>query len=445
MRIFLLFILTFTLSQTLKAQLKTDHFPHESDLVRKITGNSVKISNITYTGAFEARGLFESKGTPLPFSSGIILSTGDIKMAKGPNLIEARTGINRTKGDNDLFKYARTRTFDAAVLEFDFVPDNSVLQFNFVFGSEEYLEYVNSGYNDIFAFFVTDLTTKKVRNIGVIPGTNTPITINNVNTDRNSKYFVNNSVKFQRSAPDSLTLEFDGFTKKLIAYQQVIPGRKYHIKISISDVGDSRFDSAVFIEGGSFKSTSSEDFVSENTDFLKDFKVNTTTFVPEETVANEKVEPTVENEQEEATTEKEKVVPDEQPTVTTQPVEKVKEKPETNESFPPLVLHFAHDIHQLSDEATLLLNNYLQQLKGLNKEYSVSVIGHTDNSGTHAYNKVLSNKRAQTVTWQLQQAGISSKLISSEGKSYDQPIDNNNSEKGKAQNRRVEISVKIIP
>jgi len=47
------------------------------------------------------------------------------------------------------------QTFDASILEFDFIPQSDTLKFNYIFGSEEYPEYVNSGYNDVFGFFIS--------------------------------------------------------------------------------------------------------------------------------------------------------------------------------------------------------------------------------------------------------------------------------------------------
>ncbi|MBL4788789.1 MAG: choice-of-anchor L domain-containing protein, partial [Kordiimonadaceae bacterium] len=46
-------------------------------------------------------------------------------------------------------------SFNAARLEFDFVPQSDSISFNFVFGSEEYLEFVNGGVNDAFGFFIS--------------------------------------------------------------------------------------------------------------------------------------------------------------------------------------------------------------------------------------------------------------------------------------------------
>lgn len=396
-------------------QLVTDHYPHESQLVDVITGKGVRTSNITFRGALESRGVFKNENTPLILEEGIILSTGEVKAAMGPNKGEGFTGLNNTMGDKDLFELAQSKTFDAAVLQFDFVPKKEVLRFYFVFGSDEYLEYVNSGFNDVFGFFIKDLYTQEQTNIGIIPGTNEPITINNINFEKNKDFFISNTVRSNRSK-NSHTIEYDGLTKRLVAYHQVIPGRKYQIKIAIADAGDDNYDSAVFIEGGSFSSQSKEDFISENKIIIDKFLSDTDTLA----ILNPEPE----------------IIED-----TTTSIEEVEEKTINIES---VTIHFDFDQHHLSNAEQNKLKTWVKNLDTRKSEdLKFSIVGHTDQKGSKAYNQKLSDKRAQFVKQKLIELGYSKSTFVTEGKSFTEPLTPGTNEADRALNRRV--SIQVIP
>lgn len=74
------------------------------------------------------------------------------------------------------------------------------------------------------------------------------------------------------------------------------------------------------------------------------------------------------------------------------------------------------------------------------KQYTIT--GHTDNIGNEAYNVTLSKKRAESVVHYLVQQGINPNILHSKGMGSQQPIESNDSEWGRAQNRRIEVSVK---
>ena len=120
-----------------------------------------------------------------------------------------------------------------------------------MFGSEEYPEYANSSFNDVFGFFlsgpgIAGIFTNNARNIATLPETNQFVSINNVNHINNSQFYINNS--------GGLTIQYDGFTTVLKANATVIPGETYHIKLAIADVSDNIYDSGVCIKAGSFSS-----------------------------------------------------------------------------------------------------------------------------------------------------------------------------------------------
>lgn len=145
------------------------------------------------------------------------------------------------------------------MLQFDFVPTGDSLSFRFVFGSDEYLEFVGS-INDVFGFFlsgpgINGPYSNNATNIALVPGTNLPVSINNVNDVSNSAYYINNGTGY--NAPynaDARYIQYDGITRVLTANASVVCGATYHIKIAISDISDGILDSGVFLEAGSFKS-----------------------------------------------------------------------------------------------------------------------------------------------------------------------------------------------
>lgn len=213
------------------------------------SGTCVTATNVTHTGHPSSIGFFEGSASNVGLNAGIILVSGDVTGAIGPNNSPSQTipgGGLGTPGDADLDDLIPSyTTFDASVLEMDIVSADSLLEFVYVFGSEEYLEFVNSSFNDVFGFFVSGPGYTGNQNIALIPGTSVPVSINNVNLDSNSTYYINNS---DGSSPsDSTQVQYDGLTTVLSAPLNVIPGQTYHIKLAVADAGDSVLDSGVFI------------------------------------------------------------------------------------------------------------------------------------------------------------------------------------------------------
>lgn len=239
------------------------------DLVRNIFLNSgVQVSNVKFNGSMDTIfcnniGIFDTGDTPtnLGIESGVIIATGNVKVAKGPNECTYSSMATNcdTYSDISLESIATASIHDVAVLEFDFVPWDSVLKFNYVFGSEEYMEYVGDEYNDVFGFFVTGPNPAggnyNNRNMAVIPNTNEVVSINNVNLYHNQEYFVNNPVG------SNTTIQFDGFTTVLEVRFNVVPMETYHLKMAICDVEDDGYDSGVFLESNSLSTNAAVLFV----------------------------------------------------------------------------------------------------------------------------------------------------------------------------------------
>ena len=269
------------LSFSAKAQLVIDNSLTDQELVEQVLlGKGVQIFNITSTGANLAIGKFDGTASNIGLDSGIIMSTGNIFNAPGPNNSRNTTTQFGTPGDADLTNIIGSNTYDAAVLEFDFMPVSDTVRFRYVFSSEEYHEYVNSTYNDVFAFLLSGPNPSGGnyinKNIALIPGTTTPVSINNVNagyiasnsgawpgtSPSNMAYFIANGNGNGTGDPvnnaDGLTVQYDGFTVVLTAWAHVIPCQTYHIKLAIADVTDRQLDSGVFLEANSFGSDEDE-------------------------------------------------------------------------------------------------------------------------------------------------------------------------------------------
>jgi hypothetical protein len=227
-----------------------------TDLVNALLGSGVTASNITYTGASVAAGKFSGGSGILGLDSGVVLSSGAISNVIGPNKSTFTTANNGTPGDTDLNALVTPNpTFDAAVLQFDFLPTSNTISFQYVFASEEYNEFANSSFNDVFAFFVNGT------NVAVLPGTQTFVSINNVNggnplgtNPHNPQFYVNNDFQLPAIAP--FNTEMDGLTVVLTVQAPVNAGQMNHIKLAIADTEDSSYDSNVFIGGGSLTSAS---------------------------------------------------------------------------------------------------------------------------------------------------------------------------------------------
>ena len=211
------------------------------DVAAFLTGPGATITNVTIKGSTKSFGTF-SEGA-IGIGTGIILSTGDIADAVGPNETEGSGAGLGTEGDANLDLIVAPRTTnDAAVLEFDVVTATPVFTINYVFASEEYREFVDDEFNDVFAFYVDGV------NIALAPGTTTPVTINSINHLRLTEFYRDN-------APGSATTEFDGLTVPMTAVGIVEARTSHHIKIAIADTADAILDSAVFIAQGGITGT----------------------------------------------------------------------------------------------------------------------------------------------------------------------------------------------
>jgi len=212
-------------------------------LANTILGSGITVSNVTYSGANGASGSFTGgNSSGLDIDKGIVLSSGQAVTAQGPNNNTGATTNNGFAGYAPLDVLASATTHDSTVLGFDFEFDGGAggdLFFNFIFGSEEYLEWVNKGFNDVFGFFVDGVNT------AFVPSTTTPISVDNINTTTNSSLFVDNTAGIHNT-------QMDGFTKAMQINLKGLSTGKHTMEFAIADTGDFILDSWIFIEADSF-------------------------------------------------------------------------------------------------------------------------------------------------------------------------------------------------
>jgi len=242
----------------IQAQLQTTGGITPNDLVQNILlGGGVQVSNVTLTGSGQAYGAFTANNTNLGLNSGILLTTGIISGPNGPQGPNNRpdAGIdNNFQGSallNAEFGFTQP-TFNATTLSFNFIPQGDSVAFRYVFGSEEYREFVGSEFNDVFGFFISGPNPAggnyQNQNIALLPN-GTKVAINNVNHLTNSQYYVDNEMP-----SPGVFIQYDGFTRVLTARAKVIPCSTYTIRLAIADVADGIYDSGVFLEAKSFTS-----------------------------------------------------------------------------------------------------------------------------------------------------------------------------------------------
>jgi hypothetical protein len=256
------------------------------EMARELVSSGVTITRVTYRGANRASGIIRGLSPYLGADSWIVLGTGDIRnlVDKGsghlirpdnlgiPNPDTLISTANGTPGDTALEALVPKQadgtyphSFDAATLEIQFVPKYECIQMNYVFASDEYPEFVNTGYDDVFGIFLNG------SNVALLPNSAVPVSIDNVNNGNptkpglnhanNPQFFVDN--QFRRMLPlemDGLTMGTDPMSNKrvpMIVQAKVNPGVVNTIRMAIADIGDMKGDSNILLRGPSLVSVPS--------------------------------------------------------------------------------------------------------------------------------------------------------------------------------------------
>ncbi len=212
-------------------------------------------------GTFE----YPTDNNTLNMEKGLLLTSGQALNAIGPNSSPSTGSQNEPFGFEDLgdpdLEYLSTTfgngapSFDVCIVELDVFAATNEVVFEYVFGSDEYPEFIfdQLGYNDIFAFLVSGPgivgdpnLSNSALNIAVLPNTATLVQIDSVNNQVNWQYYRNNEIS-QTIEYDGLTSDFMGVKKSLTARVPVTPCNTYHLKLAIADRGDESYDSGVFV------------------------------------------------------------------------------------------------------------------------------------------------------------------------------------------------------
>ncbi|MES2515244.1 MAG: choice-of-anchor L domain-containing protein, partial [Bacteroidota bacterium] len=227
------------------AQLGVSPNQTATNLANYLLGTGVTISNASMTCPAAANGFF-SNGTAagLGINNGVLLTTGNAVNSAG-------SAAGNWSVDNGGGGFAAmtaltgaSSTYNGCLLQFDIVPVCSPLNIRYKFGSEEYPEWVSSGFNDAFGFFITGPDpgggSYSNLNLAKVPGSTQAVSIDNINASSNTAYYINNAA--------SGTIAYDGLTTVLTGSADVVPCQSYHLVLAIVDAGDRNYDSGVFLE-----------------------------------------------------------------------------------------------------------------------------------------------------------------------------------------------------
>ncbi len=250
------------------AQLLISPGQTATQLVQKLVGTGVTVINPTLSCATIANGTFVGSSN-IGIDSGIVMTSGRAATVTSGVGVNGAASLgasmdNNLPGDAQLTAISNSPTFDACILEFDFLPQGDTIKFDYVFSSEEYFGFSCSPFNDVFGFFISGPGITGSKNLAIIPNTTIPITVNSTTNPTvtgagntalcNSMgpgspfsiYFINNSA--------GSTVTHGGFTTIFQAISQVQPCQQYHLKLAIADGQDHILDSGVWLKAGSLTS-----------------------------------------------------------------------------------------------------------------------------------------------------------------------------------------------
>ncbi|MBL7765541.1 MAG: choice-of-anchor L domain-containing protein [Chitinophagaceae bacterium] len=280
--VFMMFI-----SLTSRAQIVINGNQTANALAQMLTGVGVTVSNATLVCPQNANGNFfvtPPNVSNLGLDSGIVLTSGQAQTtatatgANGP--AQGPANSNNAAGDTDLGTLCAQSTFDACILEFDFVPLGDTVKFQYVFGSSEYPSFTCTSFNDVFGFFIsgpaiTGPYSNNSQNIALVPGSTTcPVGVSTIYCPNsagccNTTNFcfgqtpgcgafnaTNNTCAYFVCNAGGATVNYPGFTQVLTAQAIVTPCSTHHLKLAISDAADGTLDSGVFLKAGSLSSNS---------------------------------------------------------------------------------------------------------------------------------------------------------------------------------------------
>jgi gliding motility-associated-like protein len=257
-------VIAYCFSGTITAQhIQVNDTYSAQQLIQNVLVNSpcANVANFsvggdTFSAGQQSYGYFNAGTSGFPFANGIVLSTSRAKRTEGPNIDLIDEGSTSWLGDSDLEQaLGISGSINATSLEFDFTPLTSQISFDYIFASEEYHGNAPCRYSDGFAFLLKEAgTTNSYQNLALVPNTTTPVKVTTVHPQigGNNGCPAINDPYFDAFNGTQHPTNFNGQTVVMTAKATVIPGTTYHIKLVIADEGNIRYDSAIFLGGGSF-------------------------------------------------------------------------------------------------------------------------------------------------------------------------------------------------
>ncbi len=239
------------------------------EIVQTLLGSGVTVSNITFLGKNAQIGTFSNYQSLFgaDFNNGVILSTGNVNgVVADENSNDKVTTVFKTDSvsDADL----GNKLYDPAKLSLSFVPVFNTLTLDFIFGSEEYNEYVHSGFNDQLQILVNGDNCAKtpdgqIFSIDTVNDrANYPPLFGSSGESSNSDLYINNDPGLNRDNGEAespsvalYATQMDGFTKLIQCRASVVPNQQNTLVIGIVDKGDAKYDSWAFFRARSLNST----------------------------------------------------------------------------------------------------------------------------------------------------------------------------------------------
>lgn len=268
-------IFIFFLGTKVNAQyMIIDETKTSQELIEKVLVNS-SCATVTnpqttgdeYTPGQKSFAYFNAGTSNFPFKEGVVLSTWSSQNSIGPlQNDDGGGGSNSWLGDSDLDQILGINSINATVLEFDFTPLTNFISFNYIFASNEYQNVYPCYYSDGFAFLIKEKNSSDpYKNLAVLPNTNIPVSSMNVRpkvnpvTDNKGNIIPGcpavNEIYFNGlNTVGSGATNYAGQTIVMKSETNVVAGKTYHIKLVIADDRNAYYDSAIFLEAGSFTS-----------------------------------------------------------------------------------------------------------------------------------------------------------------------------------------------
>ena len=257
-------------SLTTAQTIVVDDAKNAKQLVEDILVNSpcVTVSNFTvngdsFSGSSNSYGYFNNQGGSFPLKEGIVLSTWSSINSVGSFVENRGGGDTAWLGDTDLEQaLGISNTKNATAIEFDFKAETDFISFNYIFASNEYQYYFPCQFSDGFAFLIKEKgSSEAYRNIAVLPNSTTIVSSTTIHASIAASIVAGvpipgcpatNEQYFNGYNNNTSAINYSGQTTVLNAKSSVDIGKTYHIKLVIADHRNNEFDSAIFMEAGSF-------------------------------------------------------------------------------------------------------------------------------------------------------------------------------------------------